>query len=152
MTHSILRSILERVPLLQAASVSARDAWSLPLDTVQSPGQPRVMGGALRFAVSAASVTWPSPRPWSTSDYTGQADYTSCYTPPHTVIGSPDRRFDHRFSGNFAEHGGLARPHRGFYQSHACEGCRPQLCLKYAFTAKGCPLAVRDSFAILRPI
>src|SRR4029453_3604507 len=78
MTHSILRSILERVPLLQAASVSARDAWSLPLDTVQSPGQPRVMGGALRFAVSAASVTWPSPRPWSTSDYTGQADYTSC--------------------------------------------------------------------------
>src|SRR4029453_18677340 len=82
MTHSILRSILERVPLLQAASVSARDAWSLPLDTVQSPGQPRVMGGALRFAVSAASVTWPSPRPWSTSDYTGQADYTSCHTVP----------------------------------------------------------------------
>src|SRR4029434_5729118 len=79
MTHSILRSILQRVPLLQAASVSARDAWSLPLDTVQSPGQPRVMGGALRFAVSAASVTWPSPRPWSTSDYTGQADYTSCH-------------------------------------------------------------------------
>src|SRR4029453_5587168 len=78
MTHSILRSILQRVPLLQAASVSARDAWSGPLDTVQSPGQPRVMGGALRFAVPAAAVTWPSPRPWSTSDYTGQADYTSC--------------------------------------------------------------------------
>ena len=49
----------------------------------------------------------------------------SCYTPPHTVIGSPDRRFDHRFSGNFAENGVLARPHRGFCQPHACLGCRP---------------------------
>src|SRR5215468_5936661 len=79
MTHSVLLFILQRVSLLQAASVSARDAWSLPQDTVQSPGQPQVVGGALRFAVEAASVTWPSPQPWSTLDYTGQADYTSCH-------------------------------------------------------------------------
>src|SRR5215468_4196875 len=82
MTHSVLLFILQRVSLLQAASVSARDAWSLPQDTVQSPGQPQVVGGALRFAVEAASVTWPSPQPWSTLDYTGQADYTSCHTVP----------------------------------------------------------------------
>src|SRR5262245_22709259 len=76
----------------------------------------------------------------------------SCYTSPHMVLGSPDRRFDHRFAGNFAENGGRARPYSGFCQPHAGSGCRPQLCLKEAFTAKCCPLAVRDSFAIGRPM
>src|SRR5712664_4073659 len=60
---------------------SARDAWSMPQDTVQSSGHPGVVGDTLRFAVYAAAVTWSSPHPWSYADYTGHADadYTSYY-------------------------------------------------------------------------